>query len=573
MILAGTAGVVLARGSRARITASPSAREDPSAPASHARLFHGKPGSTPPLVMRWSRAALRVSSVLAAVVVLAWPRRPLRAEPSLVLDTSPAGDRALLVPGSDARGAHTLRAHVALDHALQPLVVIGPDATAYPVLERQTFVAPGVSFALAHRFLFALEAPVLVSEEAGWRPFGAPVIGTGKHGPGLGDLELSARARLLGASDAAVKGSARVDAWLPTGKADFAGDGALRARPAVAMEVTTKRARAALEAGFVFRRRSLLPALLPVRTGSALTTGVAAGLTVDRHARFEVGGEVALSLAAGGGARLLDPRSTAGQALLSLRTEWKPLPLSLTLAGGPGLGQGPGAADVRVLARITYSPEEPPPPPDGDGDGIPDLGDACPRVRGVSSGDPMMHGCPELPTDTDGDTIPDMRDACPKRPGLGHLDRKLHGCPPAPPPPPPAPPPAPPPPRATLVEQQIVITEQVQFETNTAVIRPESDSLLEEVAGILRAHPELVRVEVQGHTDSTGTPELNRRLSDERARAVMSWLVTRGIDPGRLGAVGYGETVPLGDNATDEGRTKNRRVEFRILEQKREAAP
>jgi outer membrane protein OmpA-like peptidoglycan-associated protein len=125
------------------------------------------------------------------------------------------------------------------------------------------------------------------------------------------------------------------------------------------------------------------------------------------------------------------------------------------------------------------------------------------------------------------------------------------------------------------VEQQIAISEQVQFEVNTAVIRPESDSLLEEVAGILRAHPELLRVEVQGHTDSTGTPELNRRLSQERAQAVTAWLVARGIDPTRLTAVGYGETAPIGDNASEEGRTKNRRVEFRILEQreKEEAAP
>jgi OOP family OmpA-OmpF porin len=523
--------------------------------------------------MRASRATRRVSRVLAVFVMLSFGGGGVRAEPSLRLDASPAGDRSLLVAGSDARGAHTLRAHVGFDHAVRPLDVLGPHATEYRVLERQTFVEPGVSFALAHRFLFALEAPLLVSERAGPRPFGAPVIGTDAHGPGLGDLELSARARVLGNADAAVKASTRVDTWLPTGKADFAGDGAFRVRPALGLEVTTPRARAALDAGFVFRRRVVLPALLPLRSGRALTTGVAAGLAVDRHARVEIGTELALSLTVGGGARLFDPRSTTGQALLSLRTDLEPLPFSLTLAGGPGLGQGPGAADVRMLGRLTYSPEEPPPPPDGDGDGIPDLGDACPRIRGVSSGDPMMHGCPELLTDTDGDTIPDMRDACPKRPGLGHADRRLHGCPPAPPPPP-EPPPPPPPPRATLVEQQIAISEQVQFQTNTAVIRTESDSLLEEVAAILRTHPELLRVEVQGHTDSTGTPELNRRLSDERARAVMGWLVAHGVDAGRLGAVGYGETIPIGDNATEEGRAKNRRVEFRILEQKkREETP
>jgi outer membrane protein OmpA-like peptidoglycan-associated protein len=489
-----------------------------------------------------------------------------RAEPSLVLDKTPAGDRALLVAGSDARGARTLRAQVGVDHAVEPLVVLGANATEYRVLEAQTFVEAGLSFALAHRFLFALEQPVLLSEALGPRPFGAPVVGSGRSATGLGDLELSARARVVGEADTPVKASARVDVWLPTGKADFAGDGAFRAQPALGLEVSAKRARAALSAGYLFRRSFLVPGLLPLRAGSALTTGVAAGVLVDRSGRFEAGGELALSMRVGGGSRLLDPRSSAGQALLSVRAALWPLPVLVTAAAGPGLGQGPGAADVRVLGRVAYSPEEPPPPPDSDGDGIADLGDACPRVRGVTSGDPMMNGCPELPTDTDGDTIPDIRDACPRRPGPGSKDRKLHGCPPPPAPPPKVEPP-PPPPRATLEERRIAISEQVRFETDTAVIRPESDALLGEVAAVLRAHPELLQVEVQGHTDSEGTSEHNLRLSEERARAVMTWLVEHGIEASRLRAVGHGEERPLADNATEEGRAKNRRVEFHVLEQ------
>jgi OmpA-OmpF porin, OOP family len=511
--------------------------------------------------------------VLSAAVVCGGSYGIVHAEPSLLLDKSPAGDRALLVAGSDARGAHTLRARVDVDHAFEPLVVLGPNATEYVVLDRQTFVEPGVSFALAQRFLFAVEAPFLVSETGGRRPLRAPVVGSGDHGAGMGDLEVSGRARLLGQADAAVKGSARVDAWLPTGKGDFAGDGAFRARPALGVEVSTKRARAALDAGYVFRRSVVLPALLPVRAGSAITAGVAAGVVVDRHARFDVGAELALSLRAGGDARLFDPRGTSGQALLSVRAALAPWPLFVTLAGGPGLGQGAGAADLRVLGRIAYSPEEPPPPPDGDGDGIADLGDACPRVRGVSSGDPMMNGCPELPTDTDGDTIPDLRDGCPRRPGPRHVDPKLHGCPPAPPVRAAPPPPPPDPPRVKLVGTQIDILAQVQFETNTAVIRPESDALLGEVADLLRAHPELLRIEVEGHTDAAGTPEFNRRLSQDRAEAVMARLVAHGIDPTRLSATGFGETVPLGDNATEEGRTKNRRVQFRVLERRPKETP
>jgi OmpA-OmpF porin, OOP family len=506
------------------------------------------------------RTTLGLAVVLATTVA--------RAEPSLVLDQAPAGDRALLVAGSDARGAHTLRAQVSVDHAVQPLVVLASNATEYPVLERQTFVEAGLSFALAHRFLFALELPVVLSETRGRRPSGAAVVGRGRSDTGFGDVELSARARVLGDADSPVKASARVDAWLPTGTADFAADGALRARPALGLEVGAKRARAALEAGYVFRPSVVLPGLLPLRAGSALTSGVAAGVLVDRDGRFEAGGELALSLRVGGGARLFDPRSTAGQALLSVRADLRPLPLLVTAAAGPGLGQGPGAADFRVLGRLAYSPEEPPPPPDGDGDGIADLGDACPRVRGVSSGDPMMNGCPELPTDSDGDTIPDVRDACPRRPGPRSADRRLHGCPPPPPAPKVQPPPPPPPPRAVLEEKRIVISEQVRFETDTAVIRPESDGLLEEVAAILRAHPELLRVEVQGHTDSDGTVEHNERLSSERARAVVAWLVAHGIEAGRLGAVGHGEARPIADNATDEGRATNRRVEFHVLEQK-----
>jgi outer membrane protein OmpA-like peptidoglycan-associated protein len=249
-----------------------------------------------------------------------------------------------------------------------------------------------------------------------------------------------------------------------------------------------------------------------------------------------------------------------------------PLPFVVSAGAGPGLGQGAGAADLRALARLTYSPEAPPPPPDADGDGIADGADACPRVRGVPSGDPLMNGCPALPTDTDGDTVPDVRDACPRRPGLPNRDPKLHGCPP-PPPAPPAPPPPPAPPRATLVEQEIVISEQVQFETDTAVIRRESDALLTDVARVLSEHPELVRVEVEGHTDSTGTREHNQKLSEERARAVMAWLVAHGIAPERLSAVGRGQDAPIATNDDEAGRAKNRRVQFRVLERKPKETP
>src|SRR5262249_21268672 len=150
------------------------------------------------------------------------------------------------------------------------------------------------------------------------------------------------------------------------------------------------------------------------------------------------------------------------------------------------------SASVRGMVLAGYAPERAPPPPDKDGDGIPDKLDACVDLPGVPSGDPLLHGCPAAPPDGDGDGIPDAYDACPRVPGEATADRRTHGCP------------SPSGPgdtsRAALAEQTIVISQQVQFETGTAVLRPESDGVLGDVARLLREHREIELVEVQGHT-------------------------------------------------------------------------
>jgi len=268
-----------------------------------------------------------------------------------------------------------------------------------------------------------------------------------------------------------------------------------------------------------------------------------------------------------GGAKLLDARSSFAQFLIGARYRTQGLPLELALGGGPAIGQGLGGADFRGVFSITWSPEEPPPPPDRDGDGVPDETDICLNLPGVASEDPMMNGCPELPLDTDGDSIPDAFDACPRTPGEPTNNKRTHGCPKPPPEPPkPKPPEPPPPPAATLSAKAIDISEQVQFETGTAQLRPESDAILSQVAKVLTEHPELELVEVQGHTDDTGTAELNRTLAHDRAAAVVQWLVGHGIAASRLSGKGYGQARPIADNTTEEGRAKNRRVEFVILE-------
>jgi outer membrane protein OmpA-like peptidoglycan-associated protein len=129
----------------------------------------------------------------------------------------------------------------------------------------------------------------------------------------------------------------------------------------------------------------------------------------------------------------------------------------------------------------------------------------------------------------------------------------------------PPPPPPPPPPRVKVVEKRIEITERVEFEHDSSTILETSHSLLDEVVKALKEHPEILLVEVQGHTDSTGKAAYNMKLSRARAKSVMTYLTEKGIEAKRLKSQGYGLTKPIADNDTDAGKQKNRRVEFHIL--------
>ena len=195
-----------------------------------------------------------------------------------------------------------------------------------------------------------------------------------------------------------------------------------------------------------------------------------------------------------------------------------------------------------------------PPPKDRDGDGVVDDVDACPDVKGVPTNDPNTNGCPP---DTDGDGITDDQDACPAEKGPRDPDPTKNGCPRA----------------VRVTDKEIVILEQVQFDTGKATIKKVSDDLLEEVAAALNEHPEIVRLEVQGHTDTRGNPGFNKLLSQRRADSVQKALVKRGIDAQRLVAKGYGQDVPIADNDSDAGRQKNRRVQFKIIEKRAKEKP
>jgi outer membrane protein OmpA-like peptidoglycan-associated protein len=215
--------------------------------------------------------------------------------------------------------------------------------------------------------------------------------------------------------------------------------------------------------------------------------------------------------------------------------------------GCPPDGDGDGVPDAEdacpMIAGVhTGDPKTNGCPPDRDADGVPDAEDACPMVPGVKTGDPKTNGCP---ADRDADGVLDTEDACPEQPGPRDPDPKKNGCP-----------------AAFLEGTQIKIRDPFKFRFNSIELDPAGDPILEAVLAFLKAHPELKRVRVEGHTDDVGGVEFNRKLSDGRAASVRKWLVTHGIDGSRLTSHGFGQERPVDSNATEEGRRNNRRVEF-----------
>lgn len=136
---------------------------------------------------------------------------------------------------------------------------------------------------------------------------------------------------------------------------------------------------------------------------------------------------------------------------------------------------------------------------------------------------------------------------------------------PAKPEPPPPEPEQPPPPKAELKEEKIELSETVQFETDSAVLVDRSKQLLDDVARELADHPEVKKVQIEGHTDAVASKRHNLKLSQDRVASVKAYLLSKGVDAKRLTTKAFGETKPIASNKTEEGRAKNRRVDFRVL--------
>ncbi len=175
--------------------------------------------------------------------------------------------------------------------------------------------------------------------------------------------------------------------------------------------------------------------------------------------------------------------------------------------------------------------------PDSDGDGIANRNDACPNLAGSSA----TGGCP----DSDGDGVIDKDDKCPNSSG----SVSNSGCP-------------------TISDADRATLElamrNIKFETANSILKTESYSILNQLVQIMTRYPNY-KLKISGHTDSIGGASGNQILSEKRAKACYNYLMQHGVSAGRMSYVGLGETQPIADNSTKEGRKLNRRVEFELF--------
>ena len=205
--------------------------------------------------------------------------------------------------------------------------------------------------------------------------------------------------------------------------------------------------------------------------------------------------------------------------------------------------------------------------PDFDNDSIPDYQDSCPKIKGIKkfNGCPdkdkdgiqdRFDKCPDVPgivkfqgcPDRDNDSVPDHLDNCPDTPGLV----KFNGCP------------DPNEVQKKSLDSTISFKAQsIFFPTAKFKILPKSYAILDEIAEIVKANPEMIFL-IEGHTDIRGGELYNLELSKNRANSVAEYLISKGVGRGMLEAVGFGMKYPIGDNRNESGRSKNRRVDITV---------
>ncbi|MFY0525600.1 Ig-like domain-containing protein [Archangium gephyra] len=575
------------------------------------------------------RGTALAGGVLGLVGVLSAPAVEAQGPTPSPLSQSIDVQRYKPGPGAtDILGVHGAKVdghlgwHLAasVNYASNPLGFLDPrqDDFVYSIVANQVTVDLMGSISLWNRFELGVAVPL--TYQASERDASiTPAFQGGVSGAGLGDLRLVPKAHLLNAGGFDL--GVAVPVLLPSaGGAGFRGGAGVSARPQLVGEWGNGNGlRLVANVGANLQPEQQVRNL---RTGTELMYAVGAQVPLTEKLA------VRANLAGAFGLKDQDMEGRPLELLAAVQYRISP-GLAAHVGGGPGLSRGYGTPGFRLFAGLDWTqpgerapaqPATPPAPadtdkdgvaddkdqcaqgpedldgfqdedgcadPDNDGDGIPDTKDRCPNQPESVNGfqdedgcpdempvdtdkDGLMDGqdkCPTQPEDNDGfqdedgcpdpdndkDGVPDWEDQCPNEPETINGVKDDDGCPDEGKS------------KVRLEAKRIVILDKVYFATNKDVILPKSFDLLNQVAAILRANPQIELLRVEGHTDNQGKPAKNQNLSERRAARVRAFLIKEGVAAERLESVGYGQTKPVDTNKTAAGRENNRRVEFNIL--------
>jgi uncharacterized protein (TIGR03382 family) len=568
----------------------------------------------------WGLLGLLATTLVAA---------PVNAQP--IPPTSQAIDVQQYKPGPGSRdvlGVHSPKmgqhlgwnVGLSFNYARDPLNFLKPRTGdfVYEIVKDQfTFDLMG-AITLFERLELGVALPITSQGSASTAAV-SPILSEGVDATGVGDLRLVPKVRLLSTEGGLHLGVA-VPVLLPTsGGREFLGRSGVAAFPRLLGEWSSDGGVRVLANVGVNLQPGGQFYNLDVRNEFAYGLGAQLPFKLGKH---RLAAEATLVGAVGMKQSQIEERPL--ELLATMRYHFTDS-VAAHLGGGPGLTRGYGTPGFRLFAGIMWTGAqravptriEPPSPslvcpqgpedvdgfqdddgcadPDNDQDGILDSRDRCPSVPETQNGFEDTDGCGDevprpLPVDTDGDGLTDDKDRCPQaaedkdgfedadgcpeadndKDGVLDADDKCpaepetingvkdeDGCPDKGKV------------KVILEGEKIVILEKVYFATRKDVILQRSFSLLKQVAQVLRANPQVLKVRVEGHTDSQGSDRFNLDLSQRRANNVRKHLIEQdGIAPERLEAVGYGETKPVDTNKASRGRENNRRVEFIILEMK-----
>lgn len=490
----------------------------------------------------------------------------------------------VVVQQSRPLGHFSATGSMTVNFAVDPLVLvpIGGQTKSVSVVLNRLQLDAAASVGLFDWVELGVTAPVILFQASD----NLEAIGTEGHlrSFAFGDVRFSAKVAvpyLRRASDETGFGAALTFSMsAPTGAQDaFASEGETTTSPGLVLDYRFKSGTLlSMNLGAWLRpEREFSGALLGDMLGGSL------GIEVPIIRRWGVTA-VAMGYGALSLARSDETGRQAPAEILGGLRWYSPMGVTLTSGGGGGCGCGLGAPSFRLFFSAVWIPgrtkeyeeierfKQPSPDPDKDGviderdrcpdkpgpvenngcpdedgDGVLGSADACPKQSGTMEN----RGCPER--DSDGDGTPDRYDGCPNDP---IQVRGRDGCP-----------------LARIDGRKIQILDQVHFATDQDVILPESFSTLEEVTRILKDHPQILHVLVEGHTDIRASEAYNLDLSRRRAGSVMRFLVEHGIDPARLHYEGFGRGRPLAPNDSEAGMALNRRVEFTIQQVQGEPPP